>query len=479
MATAQVLPKELRLSAPPTMPQARSYMFKQQSQNASYDPTSGATVQINIPRLQRSYLTKDSYLKFRIKIDNFTIGTSAQGLFLDCPGAFGFINKIEIYDYLGSTLLESTSGHGELVATLMDISSNPSELGFHYNATAGTHNGGILADENVGVTAATKYSQYGSTCGQLLSSTTISSAKYWEFAIPLFSFLGTLSNKFVPLHNGFTIVLTLNTAPKVMGDAVAAGTSPSTFPTTYTMSDIYMCCQILELGPVAESMLLNSAGGKPLVIPAKAFRNYNSSISAGVSNFKVDLNLNVASLTNLLWIMREDTYCNVAANQHLYKVLSNRIRNTLQSWYFQYGSSILPQTSGISTSSPTGATIENGGHDECYLELMKSRHGMNQATFDTSITRKSYIIDAGTAAIAALSGASVTQHGRFAAGLDLELVSGRSQNLICGMNTNGMNTAIYGTFGTPASVVACRIDVWAEYDAFINISPGIATTVSF
>ena len=68
--------------------------------------------------------------------------------------------------------------------------------------------------------------------------------------------------------------------------------------------------------------------------------------------------------------------------------------------------------------------------------------------------------------------------GKFAAGIDLELVPGRSQNLICGMNTNGMNTSIYATFDGTATENA-TVDAWCEYDAFINISPGIASTVSF
>jgi len=46
-----------------------------------------------------------------------------------------------------------------------------------------------------------------------------------------------------------------------------------------------------------------------------------------------------------------------------------------------------------------------------------------------------------------------------------------------------MNTSIILTFD-PTSVadgkkVQARIDLWAEYDSFVNIAPGIATTVSF
>lgn len=522
--SAQVLPKELRLSAPPTMPQARSYLFKQQSQNSTYDPGStGTTIQINIPRLQRSYLTKDSYLKFRVTLPAFTIGAS-DGLCLDTCGAFGFFDKIEIYDYLGSTLLESTSSHGALLATLLDMASGPDELGFHYNVSSGTVNNAIQYDTvNAGsLTAATtgpfgtaigaaynqanlvtatqklKFTQTGTQHGAVLLNATTAAPTNFEFAIPLFSFLGTLSQKYVPLHNGFTIQLTINPVSQVFGSTTMAGGAPNgtavNVPATYTMSNVYMCCQILELGPQAESMLLNSAGGKPLVIPTKAFRNFNTTIASlptsTASTTKLDLNLNVASLTNLLFIMRP-TECITGTNAGGMKTFSAHFRNCLQSWYFQYGSSILPQTSGIQTSSAFAQTITNGGHDECYQELMKSRHALNADNFTTQITRDSYIIDgtydnavnsANFKAAVALGPSNFILCPKFAAGLDLELVSGRSRNLICGMNTNGMNTAIFLNFyNTSASNVTnnMRLDAWAEYDAFINISPGIATTVSF
>lgn len=520
--SSQVLPKELRLSAPPTMPQARSYLFKQQSQNSTYDPGStGATIQLNIPRLQRSYLTKDSYLKFRVTLPAAWANTSVtDGLCLDTCGAFGFIDKIEVYDYLGSTLLESTSSHAALLATLLDVATGPDEKGLHYNVSAGTTNNtiqwdpaqeGCLTGALTGVLGTTisnafaqqkavdgfkyvRFNQTGSQHGAMLAKTNAAIGTNWEFAIPLFSFLGTLSQKFVPLHNGFTIQLTINPASQVFGsNTITSGVSmgtPTNVPSTYTLSNIYMCCQVLELGPQAESMLLNSAAGKPLVIPTKAFRNFNTTISA-ISNtttttVKLDLNLNVASLTNLLFIMRP-TEAITGTNAGAQKSFSARFRNTLQSWYFQYGSSILPQTSGIQTSSVYGQAIANGGHDECYQELMKSRHALNADNFSTQITQASYIVD-GTYAnsdaynkAVALGPSNFNVSPKFAAGLDLELVSGRSRNLICGMNTNGMNTAIFLNFynNTGNATQNVRLDAWAEYDAFINISPGIATTVSF
>ena len=479
MATAQVLPKELRLSAPPTMPQARSYLFKQQSTQSSYD-TSNSVVQINIPRLQRSYLTKDSYLTFRL---NAPAVTSTTGVVFDTPGAFGVIDKIEIYDYLGSTLLESTSGHGQLMALMMDMDTNLSEVSNHFSVIAGTQ--GIEVAAADATAPGTAYAQAEarsaadlaneikgkvntpySLHGYKFATTNLAGTENFEFAIPLFSFLGLLSNKFVPLHNGFTIMITLNPTRMYTGS-----TPNPNADWNFTVSNVYMNCQVLELGPTAESMLLSSSQGQPLVIPAKAYRNYRTQIASGVSNFRLDLNLNVASLTNVLWIMRRTT--NLTTDAWKKRTLSYRNRNNLMSWYFQYGSSILPQTSGIKCNGNTN----NRATDEAYIELMKSRHSLNSDTFTTQIPKNVYGSDGCDANQALLTPTNTNGIGKFAAGIDLELVPGRSQNLICGMNTNGMNTSIFATFSSALEDVTC--DAWCEYDAFINISPGIATTVSF
>lgn len=527
MASAQVLPKELRLTAPPTMPQARSYLFKQQATMNTYSAGNQNVVTINIPRLQRSYLTKDSYLKFRVGLDwnNLSINGQQRGFkgpyapVFDTCGAFGLFDRIEVYDYLGSTLLESTSGHGQLLALLMDTQCSSEELLFHYGTNSGTKGGRVIVDKETGAYAVPTTGAYtltGSNCGHVFTNPinredpsitdptdgnypNNGTVIYYEFAIPLFSFLGLLSQKFAPLHNGYTINLTLNPVAHAFGFSTAEGTlgSPgnlATAPTSYELSNVFMCCQILELGPVAESMLISSTQGQPFVVPSKAYRNYIGLVSAQTPAYRLDLNLNVASLTNILYIMRETAY----QNDIRFKSLSSRIRNYLQSWYFQYGSTILPQTSGIQCSNPPGIELDanRGGINEAYCELMKARHNLNAANFNSNISRRNYWIDDALTGIAAehetpnadgaksfmaLTVDNVYDTGKFAAGLDLELVSGRSNDLVCGMNTNGMNTSINLTFSPDAvsHVKEARVDCWCEYDSFINVSPGIATTVSF
>jgi len=560
---ATVLPRELRLGAPPTMPQARSYMFRQQSTLQSY--SDGQQIQINIPRLQRSYLRKDSYLRFALNVEETLAGVNAlakQSFVFDSAGSFGLIEKIEVLDYLGSTVLESISGVPQLMALLIDLglpdvkpdSNGDCAMGLAAGATAASQ---VALEPPADTSTATPtikpvdifggvYSRlpwHGKSAKSYDNSNTLTTGAVrnynFEFALPLPSFLGFLSKKMVPLHNGFTILITLvsnvstaafisrgtegyvtvpttgtttvataSTIPTATLNATSAYEEPNVSTNTYKMSltDVYMQCQILELGPVAESMLLSSTQGQPLIVHTKSFRNYVTSVAPKVQEFNLNLNLNVASLTNILWFMRSQDQLNSISHCSI----GNRTRNMLWRWFFQYGSTTLPQNNGISamgSTYPSAATttaqkytVAENKATECFTELMKSR----PVDIERSrIARENYCWDYkfGKAIVyksntdnAMKSVLNLTSFnfpyegmayytGKFACGLNLELATGKQGDLICGLNTNGMNTSIRGVFHPlftdymdPGSV---RVDAYAEYDAFVNISPGIATTVSF
>jgi hypothetical protein len=466
-------------------------------------------------------------------------------LSFDTPGALGLIDRIEVYDYLGSTQLESTAGFGQLIALLQDTCVNSNEYSTHWELTSGGQTVPIIVDFERNHTGgnthieSNMYRIQQPSLGEILDlgtwkndvSGAIATASVTRtirrrYHLPLFSFLGLLSPKYAPLHNGYTLMITLQSAENALvnagiehtytGTAPATTVSASNLVTTtsvsYTVNQARMCCQILELGPIAESMLLSTVGPNPMIVSTKAYRNYRSQFVAGTQNFRLDLNINVASLTNILWIMRPTE---VVDSQN-FPSLSRRQRNFLESWYFQYGSSILPQTSGITAYKPMSLVA---GHEdrgsECLIELLKARHMYNQPTHNHLFNRYNYSYDNyTTSAKDVLNKISVAdkipakindfkyttpetffENGKFACGLDLELVSGRTNEIICGMNTNGMNTSIFATFNstaagtsvpaTPATtdtgiwVEKSTVDAWCEYDAFINVSPGIATTVSF
>lgn len=675
-----VLPKELRLGAPPTMPQARSYMYRQQSTLASYNPDQ--QIQINIPRLQRSYLKKDSTLQFRLtgQYQPKVLGTNGgtyhdycPDLFLDDAGAWGLFERIEVFDYLGSTVLESTDGIPQLMSLLIDTGASftdpehegpiahglassyvavnqanssqkyvvvgdspigeavtidntcnqfyvsvgtstdvqtftapngtyttredwltvfnqwlagldivgmtghlmavlesgttyfsiehPSQVFKLYAGGAYTNHifnklgitvtGGafpktaVAERSNVVTSVGTGKSSY--TGGFPLTTTGVTTENVLsefsvQFSIPLPSFLGFLSKKMVPLHNGFTIVLTIasqykpmflgtkqspqilfkqqdqNQASNMLQDLdvegqnvvepVAIG-SAATWPNQpkwfssplvfwWQITDVSLVCQILELGPAAESMLLSTSQGQPLILHTKQLRYYRGAASSSQAEFNLPLNLNVASLTNILWFMRPTAAENVIEQA----TVGQRIRNYLQRWEFQYGSTVLPQSNGIQamysaapdTTTPISGDFRDRGFMEVFNELIKARPCV------PSRGRLSYNNFNSSVYTGLLAGSlySVTPHHcadgvigyprgdvcKFACGLNLELAPGKTGDLICGLNTNGMNTQIRGYFhpsflSSSTIKLDSVIDAYAEYDAFINISPGIATTVSF
>lgn len=663
---ASVLPKELRLGAPPKMPQGRSYLFRQQSTLQTYTPTQ--TITINIPRLQRSYLRKDSYFRFRLN-GMWTPNNGKDLLALDTCGAYGFFDRIEVFDYLGSTVLETISGVPQLASLLLDLGLKEIIDGKNGAALAGLgYDYSLIGSPAISPGQASGIAIKGSSlltdggsvlpssCGTVIASAggaTTAVPFCREFAIPLPSFLGLLSEKYVPLHNGFSIVLTLSTknTPMFVSQSIVdpvvtisstnavtadAGSVSSSFALSdtnlnWSIGDVYMNCQILELGPVADAMMMTSTQGQPMVVHTKSMRNYVGTVkgatqgstasvtntitgsaaptsntitsgtndqfrltsgagvtstvtiaasayasattlaaaiqtavntavgtgnytvsvdgsnkivissstpfailagttgnaltnlnitaasstqsgtpvtSTGQQEFVLNMNLNVASLTNILYIMRTTAQLDTLT----YLSCGNRTRNFLQRWQFQYGSTALPQSNGIQTmasyipsqvnSSVALTTTKAQAYDiysfgglEGYQELMKARPSylpgsrIIEPCFSWDF-RFNYNLDNRDASTRIstlnLNGILPTVNsyyniGRFAGGLNLQLANNKDGQMVTGLNTNGMNTSIRGIFHPLFTDVmdSVRVDAWAEYDAFINISPGIATTVSF
>lgn len=495
-----VLPQELRLVSPVTIPQARSYIFPIPSMDSMYDLTANPQdVQIDIPRLQRSYLSKDSYLGFTLSVD-WTPGETAGGgvgpnfsICLDTPGAYGLFDAIEVYDYLGSTLLERINGHAELMSLLID--ADP--MAYGHPTTNGTRPFVAANADNP------PYTQYnpavtGPFSGDVFHSNGVANAttvvtRSKQYAIPIASFIGFLSKKMVPLHNGYTLILKWNTAQNALGltplgDPATTADIKSQFKAA-RVSDVKFFAQVLELGPVAEGLLQASTNGEPMIVPTRTYRNYSTvwKKSNVFVERSLDINLNVASMTGVLWMMRETTQVDNINNRKY-----QRIRNYLQSWALHYGSSVLPHSSGIETQNIDTNSFSSGAQG--YNELIKAlrcqkKHtnfSQNSWNFDTSTGYDGTLlcpfldVDYGNSRL------NTYEYGRFACGLNTQLIPDKDN--ISGLNTNGIATQLRARFnphvtnqtnvGTQASE-AVIVDAFVEYDAFVTIVPGIATSVTF
>lgn len=518
---SEVLPVELRLTAPPTMPQARSYMFKQKSDLQEYNVELGNCIKINIPRLQRSYLTKDSYVRFQFSIDFLTNDTTqdpnntkAAGLWFDRIGALGLFDRLEVYDYLGGTLLERITDLPMLMTLLYDLENPMLAANGKYEAVGGFNGSGTsyLTEDLNGGSSIDGNEIKTASIGKVLvnpqsvpsNSSPLSVNITKEFCIPLVSFLGIFSDKFVPLHNGFTINLYTNNINNALVSRYASrmGIDPRTV-TIYAswLSNVEICAQVIELGDIGESLVMSGNGGNPWIIPTKAYRTFKHQVKTGDSSFRLDMNLNVVSLRNIRFTMTPNLYF----NNLQWPVYGNRIRNFLRSFNFQYGSSYLPELAGIAVR---GTNVPNSrfgfntdkpvdilfSSTQGYIELLKTctdkwsnmrnECAITQTEYNTELCnyadansnweRYTYAVDL----IAPCYLMDECTSGKFAGGIDLRL---NNKAIVSGIDTNGLLVCLNGQFDPNyiTNITDAILYAHAEYDAFVQIIPGVATTVTF
>lgn len=534
---SETMPSELNLSAPPTIPQARSYITKQSSEYTEYNVNKGTKIRVDLPRLQRSYLMKDSYIRFRLNIDlSFDNSLSGRLLAFDRMGAHGLFDRIEVYDYLGGTLLEQTNNIPTLACLLHDAHSDIMST----NGKSGTSQGMMGAMTQVWPAALGRafLEVEPSMSGRLIyaddadgAATAKQKFVTMEFCLPVLSFLGNLSDKYVPLHNGFSVYFYLNSKENAFisrTNDLDIAVGPVTIDECW-ISNFEYVCQIMELGDQAESIVMST---DPLIIHSKQFRNFTDIIlgKGKQSTARIDLNLNVVSLRNLYFSMRPTVW----QNNLTYPSYGHRIRNFLENWNFQYGSSYLPEIAGISCRSSTIPSSRKGYTYATFnstSQLYKAM-GLTQAAEElaktgnsetmTNIDEPSFFIDTNwvpanlynavytqsggrdinswyltsdEAGVDGINGAYVPVPfiwaktnvnatleaafiGKFAGGLNTRL---SKKTTVSGIDTNGLQLSINMKFDYDSInfMTDAILDVWAEHDSFVQIIPGVATTVTF
>lgn len=499
MNQVETMPTELQLVSPPTMPQARSYRSSQRSDLQEYDLVKGNLIKINIPRLQRSYLDKNTFLSFRLNLDVSNAATNLTNEIVDCLdldrcGAYGLFDRIEIYDYLGGTMLEQTNQVGALMSTLTDINWDMNKFGSAPEAVEGFATSNLSTTTNV----TTRFEMRTSMSGKRLLANSTAAATgppvvpttncvAADFAIPLPSFLGLFSDKLVPLHNGFTINLYLNSQEqafvnRTLSDVTGTENTPGKASIDQAwLTDVHVNCSILELGDTAESLLMST---QPWVIHSRQFRNFRDIISAPSSDFRLDLNLNVVSLRNIYAIMRPVNYQETLQAPGI----GQRIRNFLQNFVFQYGSSYLPEVSGVGTRGvksnysrlnyplTNAANVKQQDFAPAYMEMMRTSTTKTPSLKDTE-----FFVD--TAVLATANNVPFGHNnklfsGKFVACLNTQLTP---KSVVSGLDTNGLMVGLNFKFDTNllGDQQTALLDVWAEHDSFVQIIPGVASTVTF
>jgi hypothetical protein len=291
---------------PTVIPQARRYekSFYAIQGRAFKDKDE---ITINIPQFDKTYLTKNVKLHFTFNLKYYesstttitnmknALGTNASAFFdstsssfraftkpvptFDINGPYGLINRIQVFSYLNNTLLEDIPQHDVLTAQFADqwLKNDIIDIDRPYVSDVGPLSTSVgstdvsfshqqfirkqscaniyLEDDNI-YTRGWNITYAAGTPNQC--STTL------ECSLDLFSFLGRFSDKFVPLHNGFKIVFTLNDFARCIkfntaygncqtfckgSDTKVYGFQLDPYLDNSSISNVYLKTELLEVSP--------------------------------------------------------------------------------------------------------------------------------------------------------------------------------------------------------------------------------------
>ena len=550
---------------PTIIPQARRYETTFAAiQGRAFQEKDQIT--INIPQIDKTYLTKNVKLHFKFNLKYYestpetltalvtALGnTNAQTFFsaesstvraftkpiptFDINGPYGLINRIQVYSYLNNTLLEDIPQHDLLTAQFADIWLKNDILDIDRPYIADT--GPVvdqLASSYGGVTTSFQHMMRKQPCANIYGENTNIYSTGWngtyasntftrnqcsvtmEYSLDLFSFLGRFSDKFVPLHNGFKIVLTLNDFSKAIkfntayGNCLtffmnSSGNTEGILLTPYlngsTISNVYLKAELLEVSPelddkVDKMVYTTSWKYQQDFFPYVDFTKSGTYV-ANVNRepFRRRILPDLRSITKV-YVGQRPAFQNKTFGR---QELGYRLRN-----YTKGGKLLFNKTEVATIASTREAWQMYQKHfvvaPDMYLRWSDFNldeddiNGTEGNQFNVpgysflnrSTTEKnSFAWFAGYAGIVNAAGSSVTgaftsrystlSQGRFLLCFNTR-IPGAVGNSVAGIDTS---KAILEYELTPENDVCQKvnIDVFIEHDSFIHVDPGKSTSVTF
>ncbi len=435
---------------------SRGYRVKLAPSNGStFTPSSNSVIDIPMPsNLAGTFIDfTQCYLKFKLTPD--------QPVYLDKAGAYGVVQKLDCVT--SGSQIYSLNNYNVLMASLMDLDSTD---------TYKTNVGKVLAGTN----GCGSLGEYVSTAGR-------------TYALPFALHPLAMQKKLVPLFSldSLRFRLTLETALNAL---VQAGGNAQT---TYSITNVELCCYFVELSPSAAQQVNAMTGGVyKLLCPC--YQNYQTSISANATALTATLGIAVSSLERIIIIHRNNAAIGVATKQSL----GARITNNLSSFFFTINGEQYPMRPveiGDSGAEPLAELLvsdhalsmfDKGSHisSQFYISQLTVGGvantsvlvGPNEAIYQylnipsTSNVSNAWFNAAGDGSILGSNGASgtVSTAGSFIASIELEsgVSAGKSDRIYSGISTMASVVQYNGTYAT---AVAGTIDFFCHYSILLTL----------
>lgn len=562
---------------PTTMPQVRKY-----SRTFNADRTKiyreGDQIKIQIPPIANTYLTKNSkiYFDFDLSYNMYTeqnvidvtnhfnseaadvaflfgkvfntklasveaTNYSQLGTFLTKPfptfdinGAYGLFDRIQVHDYLGTTLLEDIENHDLLTAILTDFDFQNEDFEVYRpvltNSDVSEFNSFVKkpncalpfngADEfrsfmwepmQVRILANTL--NYPGDILLVDNIDTKVNIPTYKACINLYSFLGKLSNKFVPLHNGFTITLHVNqiNIPISFCNSIPTqsigGIRHIVFPDgvyihkiepsiiSHSISNVYYKCDLLELSHELDSKVdkllhtvsykynLNNISYKETytnrLLPSvkslrKTYISQRSSNARYFNNTSRKLSYRINNgLYKSSFLFNKSTVCENNGSLEHYESIKNAFGKTMNNYYDM---SDMKDNWSVDDSSQQSLPLLNKN----LIDNIRNQYYLFYHTlYPDDITSEEQVIF-----YKALENIPETSNrpgngGKFLVVFDT-MIPGSMPEAIAGMDTSSNVVEYklnYNKDDFRFFIIA--VDVFMEYDAVIHVDPGKSTSVSF
>jgi len=382
---------------------------------SSFGP--GETILLNIPCGRRGQFLNQrmSYLKFKVTNNNI-LGAAEK--FAPDYNASAFISRLELFH--GSNLLEQIHDYGLLYQLWMDMTADESAVRYTGSVVEGMTSGA------------------GVRAGAEMDGATSS-----VFCVPIMSgIIGILQSKFLPTGDMVGGDLRLELTLANANDAVVGTTPATTGIHKWTVSEVELMLEYVELNSDAARMISAQNGGG-YMISFDTFANFASTVENGSNNINALIPARYSSLKTLFTVIRKQANFGVAAS----KTLSDRVNpfGDKGQWYYSIGGKNVP-TTPVKTNS------------EAFAEMQKALHALGAVSATSLIKYEDWVAAAGTYIIAA----------------DLETLAHKSKLTESGINTLTTNTHLIGIFGGALSD-AVHVATFAHYDAILIIQNGVAS----
>jgi hypothetical protein len=442
----------------------------------------------------------------------------------DINGPYGLINRIRVYDFLGTTLLEDVQGHDVLTAMLADFdmkddnfTMNRPWVSDQTNTTTPPRTRKfpcslIRPDDLEKLQNSFTLDQYEGIfnagldmLGVIIVPGTVTVTN--TFALDLYSFMGKLSDKFVPLHNGFRIELTVNKALIPISFSTAFGdltvryyNANDTYRTatldpfieSMTLSNVYLKADLLEVSPDLDKnvdKVVHYQGFKYQqdFFPYPDFTKVNISDETR-PDFTKKINPPLLSLNKVIVGQR------YAVNDVYRQKLSWRMKNYLSSLKLLYNKAIVASVSNVTETSQQAIqsfgtpidyylTMDDFNVEEPDINLTTKGVQFPIFTFNQYAALEAYLA---TYAPSSARWFPVNEfqkeltnfeQGKFMVVFNTRL-PGTTGDTVGGINTNKASLE-YQLSSSSDVCWKSFIDVFLQHDALLKVDPGKSTTVSF